>query len=264
MTSIFDFHNHLMPGVDDGAQTVAEAEAGVAAFVAHGVSGFVATPHFNAELTLEPDLFAERMAEIDAGWAALTAMSAEKFPHTAVYRGVELLLDVPFPDLSDPRVRINGGRFFLFEFPYMSVPPQSARVISQLADGDYIPILAHPERYRGVADANIAGEWRQAGALLQVNGGSLLGKYGLAAKQVAFTLLERGWVDYLCSDYHARGEPLIQEYEQLLVSSSGAEQANTLLRTNPARILNDERPLPIAPFRPVRRNIWQRVGGLFR
>jgi protein-tyrosine phosphatase len=127
-----------------------------------------------------------------------------------------------------------------------------------------MPILAHPERYRGITDIGMVGEWRQAGALLQVNGGSLLGRYGPAARQLAFQLLENGWVDFLCSDYHARGEPLVATYEKLLVESGGEEQAHALMRTNPARMLNGEAPLPVLPFRPRRPSVWQRVSGLFR
>ncbi len=262
--SIVDFHNHLIPGVDDGAQVVDESEDAVRAFVANGVGAFVATPHLNGELTLDRASLDERLAEIDVGWATLTAMCAEKFPQVAVYRAVELLLDVPEPDLSDPRLRINGSQFFLFEFPYMSVPPQSARVIQQLAATGFIPILGHPERYRGISDVAVAAEWKHAGGLLQVNGGSLLGRYGPYARHLAFQLLEQGLVDYVCSDYHARGEPMVRAYEQLLIESGGGEQANTLLRTNPARLLNGEGPLPVIPLRPRRPGMWQRVTGLFR
>ena len=261
--SIIDFHNHLIPGVDDGAQDLEEAEAGVAAFVADGVGGFVATPHVDASLTVKPEQIAERLAEIDEGWSLLDAMCAEQFPRVQVFRAVELLLDVPEPDLSDPRIRINGGPFFLMEFPFMMVPPQSVRVISMLAQSGYTPIIAHPERYQGVVDPAIAEEWKGAGALLQVNGGSLLGKYGSQAKKLAFHLLERGWADYLCSDFHARGAPLVAQYEGLLIELGGEEQANTLMRTNPARMLSGQRPLPVPALRLRKPNLWARVGALF-
>lgn len=262
--SIIDFHNHLIPGVDDGAQTIAESEAAVSAFVTHGVTGMVATPHLNAELTADVTGLKERLEEIDGGWESFANMCADKFPAVSAFRAVELLLDIPEPDLSDSRLRINGGKFFLVEFPFMAVPPQSARVLRDLSASGYTPILAHPERYRGMPDIRVAGEWRQAGALLQVNGGSLLGRYGPAARRIAFQLLEQGWVDFLCSDYHARGEPLIREYENALLEGDAAEQAITLMRTNPARMLADEPPLPVMPFRPRRGNVWRRVSEFFR
>ncbi len=262
--AIVDFHNHLIPGVDDGAQTPEESADAVAAFIGNGVSGFVATPHVDAALSLDPPALTERLAEIDAGWNELVAICSEKYAQLQVYRGVELLLDVPEPDLSDARLRMNGGPFFLLEFPYMTVPPHAARALNTLRQTGYIPILAHPERYRGLAEIEMAGAWREAGAYLQVNGGSLLGRYGPRAQHTARELLRRGWVDYVCSDYHARGAPLIGEYRHWLEAGVGLEQAVTLTETNPARMLAGELPLPVPLPRPARRSIWQRVGGLFR
>lgn len=261
--AIVDFHNHLLPGVDDGAQDLADSEDAVAAFVNDGVTTIVVTPHVDGGLTLQPKLLNERLAELDAAWLALQRMTAAKFPQVVLHRAVELLLDVPEPDLSDPRLRLAGGTFFLMEFPYMMVPPQSARVIQLLKATGYTPIIAHPERYQNT-NLELAAEWRDAGALLQINGGSLLGRYGAEPKKHAFHLLERGWADYLCSDYHARGAPMVREYEQLLVSHDAEDQAHTLMRTNPARMLNSERPLPVSPIRIGSASLWSRMGALFR
>lgn len=261
---IVDFHNHLMPGVDDGAQTVAESESAIAAFLDDDVGAMVVTPHVDAALSLYPAAWEQRLAELDAGWSELTALCAAKFPQLEVYRAAELLLDLPEPDLSDPRVRINGGSYFLVEFPFMAVPPQSVRALGVLRKSGYIPILAHPERYHGITQIEIAGEWREAGAHLQINGGSLLGRYGTRAQQTARELLRRGWVDYVCSDFHARGAPLIRDYRRLLEEAGGHEQARILTETNPARMLRGEAPLPVAPLLPARASVWQRMGRLFR
>jgi protein-tyrosine phosphatase len=262
--SIVDFHNHLIPGVDDGAQSLAESEVALAAFAANGVTAFAASPHVDGSLSIQPGRLQARLAEIDVGWARLTALRAEKFPGMRIVRAAEVLLDVPEPDLSDPRLRINGGKFFLVEFPYMTVPPHSARVLNALSQSGYTPVLAHPERYQGINSIELAIEWKLAGAHLQLNGGSLLGRYGNHARKMAFLLLEHGVADYLCSDYHARGAPLINEYGQLLQEQGAAEQAHTLMRTNPARLLDGQGPVPIAPLRPARKTVWQQLGGLFR
>jgi protein-tyrosine phosphatase len=262
--SIIDFHNHLIPRVDDGAQSIGDARDGVAAFVADGVTAFVATPHFDGGLTLQPEHMQERLAEIDEGWDVLRQLCQQEFPQVRVLRGVELLLDVPEPDLSDPRVRIDGGRFFLMEFPFMMIPPQSARVVGGLSGRGYTPIIAHPERYQGITSIDIAGTWREAGALLQVNAGSLLGRYGSQARKFAFDLLQRGWVDFISSDYHARGGPMLARCYELLVEEGAEEQARTLMSTNPARMLAGELPLPSAPLRETKRTVWQRVSGIFR
>src|SRR5687768_6320068 len=113
-----DFHNHLIPGVDDGAQTVEESLEALECFRKDGVTVVVATPHVDASLTLEPAALGRRLAEIDAGWALLQEAAVRDFPDIVLYRGCELALDVPKPDLTDARLRLNGGRYVLIEFPF--------------------------------------------------------------------------------------------------------------------------------------------------
>ena len=140
----------------------------------------------------------------------------------------------------------------------------SAEIIGELCARDCQPIIAHPERYSGFApDYSLAEQWRRHGGYLQVNGASLLGRYGTQARLFAFGLLERGWVDYLGSDYHARGKPAVAEYCALLEELGGQEHVQLLTRTNPARILLNELPLPVPALR-VKRTLWGRVSGLFR
>lgn len=257
-----DFHNHVIPGVDDGAQDVAESMEAIAQFREHGVTRIVATPHVDASLTRDGRALNARLAEIDEGWDAMIAAAAQSFPAVQLYRGVELALDVPDPDLSDARLRLNGGRFFLMEWPYMTVPPQSSRVIGSLRESGYVPIIAHPERYNGLQSARVAVEWRAAGALLQVNGASLLGRYGATPRRLATELLRLGAVDYICSDYHARGAPQTREYVAVLNEMGGAEQAHTLTETNPARMIEGLDPLPITAV-VTRRTLWSRMTGRF-
>lgn len=260
--AIVDFHNHLMPGVDDGAQTVEETTEALEAFRADGVGLVVATPHVDASLTLQPAALSDRMAELDRAYVDLQACARE-LGSIAVNRGVELLLDVPEPNLEDERVRLGGGKFFLTEFPFMTVPPESARVIRGICNSGYTPIIAHPERYQNLYDIELAAQWKNAGALLQVNGGSLLGRYGPEARRIGMELLERGWVDFLCSDYHARGTPMVAQYRDLLESMDAAEQVHTLMETNPNRMMQGQAPIPVAGIRS-RHNLWTRMTAIFR
>ena len=260
---IVDFHNHLMPYVDDGAQTADECRSGLEAFKRDGVALVVATPHFEASATTKPEELRRRLEQLDAGFRTLQS-TAKHLGGVEVRRGVELLLNVPNPDLADARLRLGGGSFFLTEFPFFSVPPHSARVLQALAARGHTPIVAHPERYRGIsANIEIAGEWRRGGAFLQVNGGSLVGRYGAEARAAAFELLGRGWVDYLCSDYHARGDTLVAQYGSLLEGLGAREQATMLMQTNPARMLDGLAPLSVQPLQ-VKRTIWRRVAAIFR
>jgi len=146
------------------------------------------------------------------------------------------------------------------------VPPGTVRVLQRLVDEGYRPIVAHPERYHGMGPSiHLAGQWRQVGAFLQVNYGSLAGRYGAEAQTTAYRLLRRGWVDYMASDFH--GHPRLKLYKQeawAALGELGAEEAlNYLCRINPGRILEDEAPLPV-PALPVERGFWARIKGMLQ
>ncbi len=210
---IVDFHNHVLPGVDDGARDPEQGVAALRAFREQSVGTVIATPHLDASITERSALLEGRLAAFDAALEALEeALAGSELggaePALRLERGVELKLDAPEPQLGDPRIRLAGTRFVLVEFPAFQMPPYGARQLAAIRDEGWVPVLAHPERYAGVADAlDRAAGWREAGAYFQLNGGSLVGYYGPQVEEAAWGLLEAGWVDYLSSDYHARGVP---------------------------------------------------------
>lgn len=256
---IVDFHSHLMPAVDDGAQTEAEVTSALREFELAGVAACITTPHLNGSITRTPGALAERLAELDGGWQALQTIAARH--SVKVMRGAEVMLDTPEPDFSDARVRLNGSDFVLIEFPFMSIPPRSVEAIQFIRASGWFPVIAHPERYHGIqGDLNIARRWKDAGAFLQTNGPSLLGKYGATAQNVATTFLQRGWIDYLSSDYHARGSPGISAYRAWLEEAGAVEQATLLTETNPGRLLEGQMPLPMAAYQPRRTGLLNTIG----
>jgi protein-tyrosine phosphatase len=259
MSGGVDFHNHVIPGVDDGAVDEAEATAALSAFEDQGITRIIATPHVAASLTRRPALLAERLAAIDAGWARLRALIRDRFPDLEVSRGAEVMLDTPEPDLGDARLRLAGSRFALVEYPFMAVPPRSTEVLARLVRDGVTPVVAHPERYAGITpELTRPTRWRSAGALLQVNAGSLTGRYGPSAHAHVLALLERGMADYMCSDFHARGQPATAAARRLLEEMGAAEQGELLTIVNPGRLLAGADPLPVPPLR-VRRSVWQRL-----
>lgn len=247
---LVDFHNHLIPGVDDGATNDQQAMDGLRAFLAQDTRQIVATPHIDGSLSLRRPALERRLQEIDAGWARLRAIVQQHFPDIEIHRGAEVMLDTPAPDLEDERLRLAGTKFVLCEYPFMSVPPNSAGVLQRIRADGYVPVVAHPERYAGVGtNCALPERWRSAGALLQVNAGSITGRYGTQPKLNALALLEKGLVDYICSDYHSRGRPGTGVARELLQSAGGIEQADLLMSVNPRRLLSGEAPVPVAALR---------------
>ena len=248
-----DFHNHLIPGVDDGARDNEFSLAALGAFRREGVRQIITTPHFDGALTQQPERFAARLAELDAGWGVLRTLisaDADKFGiEMHVARGAEVMLNVPDPDLSDARLRLAGTQFVLVEFPMLQLPPANAVVAVQyIRQAGWVPVIAHPERYRNLDSLAPLGAFRSAGALLQVNAGSLFGDYGSTAQKWAMEIFSNGLASYVGSDYHARGEPGVARFARALADAGFADQATLLMSVNPGRLLNNEGPQPVPPM----------------
>lgn len=214
-----------------------------------GVTTIITTPHLRASLLQQPVDLEDYFELVDSAWEALSEMVSAEFPQIRLERGFEIMLDTPQIDLSDPRLRLAGGKFVLVEFPFAVLPPNSSQILSGIKKAGYHPIVAHPERYVDMdGELKIASEWRRVGASLQVNAGSLVGMYRPRAERLAWGLLRRGMVDYLSSDYHARGEPQVSAAVSALEKVRGHTQAELLTKVNPNNILNNTPPLDVAPI----------------
>jgi len=256
-----DLHSHLVPGVDDGSRTLDEARDGIRRLRALDVRRIVTTPHLDGSLTRDRGILEARLSEVDRAWDSLQRMVAVEFPDLELHRGHEVMLDIPDPDLSDLRLRLAESPFVLVEWPGLWVPPSTLPVLDRLMDSGVRPIIAHPERYGGLdRELALPGEWRARGALLQVNYGSLVGKYGDFPRRRAITFLERGWVDLMASDFHGRAHlsPSLKEAQEVLSEWGGGEEFRLLARVNPTRILRGEDPLPVFPV-TEKPGVWRRL-----
>jgi tyrosine-protein phosphatase YwqE len=264
-TSLVDIHSHLVPGVDDGARDIEAVLASIERFTRLSVRRIVTTPHIAGSLTLTPKRLEERLSTVSAAWQRALDAIGEHYPEVEFRRGHEVLLDHPDVDFSDPRMRLAGTSFVLVEWPRLQLPPGTVRVLERIRKKGYRPIVAHPERYVGMAQSiDVIARWRDAGAYLQVNHGSLVGRYGAGPQSLADRILRRGWADYLSSDFH--GHPRLKihldEAAAALEEVGGDEIVTYLCRINPGRVLSDEEPLPV-PILPVERGFWARLKGIF-
>jgi len=257
---MLDFHNHLMPGVDDGAASLDESRTGLAAFRSQRVSDVITTPHVRASLLDRPRELEPFLEGLDRAWEALTGLATAEFPEMKLERGAEVMLDVPNANLSESKIRLGGTSFVLIEFPFMSIPPHSTPAIRNLVEAGWIPVIAHPERYRNMpGNHDLVEQWRDVGARIQSNSGSLVGLYGSVAKSIAWELLRRGCVDYLSSDYHSRGKCIVSEAADELERRGGMSQLHALMTGNPERLLRNVMPDPVEPLDEEATSIWKRL-----
>jgi tyrosine-protein phosphatase YwqE len=185
---------------------------------------------------------------VTEAWEIARKAIKGEFPEVEYRQGHEVLIDVPEPDLSDSRIRMDGTSFVLIEWPRLRIPPATPKIIQRIREQGFRPIIAHPERYTDmVRTPDMVSRWCAAGAFLQVNYGSFMGRYGSEAQSVAYRLLEVGQVSYLASDFHGHSSLKIYKTEAwtALEGREAFEALQILCLTNPSRLLRDEDPLPV-------------------
>jgi protein-tyrosine phosphatase len=260
--ALVDVHNHLIPGVDDGARDLEEALEATGEMYEQGVRRIVMTPHLDADLIRRGKIFERRMAQMDEAWESIRSAVAIRFPDLEVARGHEIMLDVPQLQLDDPRLRLAGGPAVLIEFPRFFMAPAVTDVLYNVRLSGRLPVIAHPERYVSIDSSfGLIEDWRRVGARMAVNAGSLLGGFGPKARATTREMLRRGWIDLLGSDYHARAvrRPLLlrQTFEEL-VDAGGEDQAHLLMSINPGRVMDGQDPYEVPPL-ALREGVWDRI-----
>ena len=246
---LVDFHNHILPGVDDGARNVDETRAALRAMRDAGVHLVIATPHIQASVIGGGEDTDRYRARIGSALNDAREIAAEETPEVTVELGAEVMLDDAAVEVSDPLLRLAGTKFVLVEFSFFGVPPNAADMLFRLRAQGWQPVLGHPERYGGLS-LPVVREWHATGLLLQVNAGSLMGDYGPTVKERAWQLLRGGLVHYLCSDYHARGRFRVPAALSVLEKNGGRRQREMFVE-NGVMLSRGEMPRPVPPLRPL-------------
>ena len=242
---LIDLHNHFVPGVDDGARTIEEAISVLKELFEAGVKRVATTPHLSASRATGP-----RKAEIQESFESLRAAAEQAIPDLPLKLAYEVRLDEPDADLSDRSLGL-GDRHLLVEFSMLMLPAYSIETLNSAARQEWVPVLAHPERYAGVGERyGLIQTWREAGVVMCVSVASLWGRYGAEAESVARRMLADRAVDIIASDNHARprrSETVRQAWDWL-VAAGHEEAARLLLSENPNAILDGNDPVPVPPI----------------
>lgn len=237
---MFDLHNHLLPGIDDGAPDLDTALSLARLAVADGISHLVCTPH------IHPGRYDNTLASIQAALAGFAlALKQARIPlqvcaAAEVRFGLELMESLAqgtLPFLGE----WQGKKVVLLEFPHSEIPFAAERLTQWLLQRNVIPMIAHPERNKGLMRSpSKLKPFLQQGCLLQVTAGSVSGRFGPAAQELAHALLEQGVVTVLASDAHNEQyrPPLLSEGLEHAARLIGAAQAERLVRQNAREIVH--------------------------
>lgn len=239
---MIDLHSHILPELDDGARSLQESLSMARMAVDSGITAMVATPHCAHG----------RAAEVMESWQLLTEALRESGIPLKVLPGMEIFGTWDTLRLLEEGqlLTLAGTRYPLVEFSFRSDGEEETRILHALCQAGYRPIVAHPERYEYVwRSPRLANRWYRMGCGLQVNRGSLLGRFGRHAQQMAFELVDRGLAAAVATDAHSPRirTPWMRDVRELLSGEISPQCARALLLENPRRILKNEQLPDLEP-----------------
>jgi protein-tyrosine phosphatase len=238
LSGLVDFHNHLVPGIDDGALSEEESLAMMQHYVDAGYTTVCVSSHLHHPMF--PDVTVEairqgvqRLRELatEAQLPLKLEVGAEHFVSDHFLEGME----------SGDLLPVADGKYLLVEFSLHDPMMHMKELAFQLSVKGYHPILAHPERYPTLQrKPELAEEWRQAGWHFQLNLATLISKSGL--KKLAKRWLKQSHYDLAATDLHHTPpyEGWLTELTDELQRLTSHEEANRLLITNPKRLLTGQ------------------------
>ncbi len=236
---MIDTHLHILPGVDDGPETLQEALALARVLVQEGIHTAVATPHYNDEF---PRRSAAEIRE------RVHYLQQELDRHNIPLRlfgGHEVLIKPGLvEDIQSGRLAtLNGSRYLLLELWSSTWLSETERVIFELRAFGIVPIIAHPERYRAIQQGiHRLTALLQQGVLAQLMASSLIGMQGNTARCTAESLLKKGLIHCIASDAHGlhKRPPGVVRSLQRARQLLGQARVNQMVESLPAAIVNNE------------------------
>jgi protein-tyrosine phosphatase len=235
---MIDLHCHLLPGIDDGPETLEESLELCRIAVSDGITRAIVTPHIhpgrwsNTRESIERDCASLR-AELDQREIPLRLGFAAEVRLTDEVMGQVEREEIPFYG------EVDGYRIMLLEFPHGHVIPGSEQLVAWLMRRNVRPMIAHPERNRQVMrDPGLLQPFLDAGCWLQITGGSVLGQFGERAQYISRQLLLDDQVAVVASDGHNRKarQPVLRHAFIRIAADYGQERAARLMQDNPVAI----------------------------
>lgn len=203
-----DMHSHLIPGIDDGVQTMDEALAMVSKMESLGYKKLITTPHIKMDMFPNTEDDIKRRFEDVQETLLKTDLSIE------MEVAAEYFLDDTMLTKIENKQLLSFGKekFVLVEFSFNHPPAFEKEMFNRMLDAGYKPILAHFERYMYfLGGIEMALEYRSLGVNIQLNLNSLSGVYGNDIKIQGEKMLDDFVVDFVGTDAHRMDHLILLE-----------------------------------------------------
>ncbi|WP_422460856.1 MULTISPECIES: tyrosine-protein phosphatase [unclassified Endozoicomonas] len=235
---MIDIHNHIIPGIDDGAESLEQALAMLALAQADGIRKLVCTPHmhpgrFDNDLgSIGPIFEGLKKHARAAGFSIQLAMAAEvRFSDEMMFQ----LRRNEIPMIG----QWDGFQCLLLEMPHQRIPVGMEQMLDWLYKREIRAVIAHPERNKELMSyPERVLPFVERGALLQLTAGSVASLFGERAEATARWFVDRGLVQFVASDAHhpVRRPPAMALAAETLNHWVGSDQCSLLTMGNPKKL----------------------------
>lgn len=197
--NFIDIHSHLLPGIDDGAETIEDTRMLINGLEEIGFKKFITTPHVMG------DVWKNTSEGINEKLFSTVAELKVPNINNRFKAAAEYMIDSEFTALIKSKSLLClKDNLVLVEISYLSPPIQLYEILFELQVAGYKPLLAHPERYNFYHETSLSHykKLKKAGCLFQLNMLSAAGYYGERVAKTADLLLKNGLIDFVGSDVH--------------------------------------------------------------
>lgn len=241
---VIDLHCHIVPGVDDGSPDLPTSMAMLGIAEKTGVAAIACTSHCLDPFDMyQYDIYCD-------GLQALRNAAEENNINVRLASAAEVRVDSGIDNADLDLWSINSGKYILLEFYFNERANSAFEYVSKVIERGYIPVIAHPERYRFVIqDTDNASVLTEMGCLLQINKGSLLGDFGSAPLSCSNNLLRNKLCHFIGSDAHSSSwrNTDFSDICDYLDREVGEARASRLLYENAVVLINNGSPENIKP-----------------
>lgn len=196
---MIDIHCHILPGVDDGAQTIEDTIEMAKAAEREGITTIVATPHHkNPVYTNEKKKIIKLVGEVNE-------ILKEQEIHVQIIPGQECrIYGEIIEDMEKGEIlTVNESNYLLIEFPSNALPRYAKDLFYDMQLQGITPIIVHPERNQVFMEKpEKLYEFVQNGAYTQLTAGSIIGKFGKKIKSFTEEIMDAQLAHFIASDAH--------------------------------------------------------------
>lgn len=241
MFEITDLHNHSLFDLDDGADSYETMCRMIDMSYESGVRHICFTPHyFNVEKgDCSPEQIEERFAKA-------REYCGKQYPDMGLSLGSEMIYHYDCIDSIKQKklFTLAGSRYVLTDFLATLDAKSIASGVERILNSGYVPVVAHVERYTCLyGKIDLIRRMSEAGAVIQINAGSLFLGFFSKRRQLCMKLLSEGLVDVIASDAHGDTvrTPELKSAVKLVISKFGSDYAEYLFNTVPQKIISNQR-----------------------